>query len=196
MIALGAVTDDRALLDGMADWLERAVDARLVVAVSTVDALLVEEHAVDVVLLGARLRDGSGLLGDVRRLVDAGLRVLVHGDGLDFGQLVAVYLAGADGYLERRRDLHALSTTRVRIAGGGVTQPALSVREREVLVCYASGMTMTALARNLGIHEATAKKYLERVKEKHRLAGRPTYTKLDLANRAREDGFALGDDAS
>jgi two-component system, NarL family, nitrate/nitrite response regulator NarL len=57
-------------------------------------------------------------------------------------------------------------------------------------------MTMTALARKLGIHEATAKKYLERVKEKYRLAGRPTYTKLDLANRAREDGFALGDDAS
>ena len=36
---------------------------------------------------------------------------------------------------------------------------------------------------------------LRRIKKKYRSAGRPTYTKLDLATRVREDGllrYALG----
>ncbi|WP_263651552.1 hypothetical protein [Nonomuraea glycinis] len=37
----------------------------------------------------------------------------------------------------------------------------------------------------------TAKNYLEHVKEKYRKAGRPAYTKLELAVRLREDGLAI-----
>ncbi len=36
----------------------------------------------------------------------------------------------------------------------------------------------------------TAKDYLNRVKAKYRRAGRSTYTKTDLARRAREGGLA------
>jgi hypothetical protein len=56
-------------------------------------------------------------------------------------------------------------------------------------------MTLDAAARRTGIRRATAKHYLERIKQKYRTAGRPTYTKLDLATRVREDGllrFPLG----
>ena len=54
---------------------------------------------------------------------------------------------------------------------------------------YAAGMTLEAAARRTGIRPSTAKHYLERIKQKYRSAGRPTYTKLDLAARVREDGL-------
>jgi two-component system, NarL family, nitrate/nitrite response regulator NarL len=50
-------------------------------------------------------------------------------------------------------------------------------------------MTLDAAARRTGVRPATAKNYLERIKQKYRSAGRPTYTKLDLATRVREDGL-------
>jgi two-component system nitrate/nitrite response regulator NarL len=65
--------------------------------------------------------------------------------------------------------------------------PALSARERAVLVAYVSGMTLTQAARHVGIRPETAKTYLERVRDKYDRAGRPARTKLELANRARED---------
>ncbi|MFD0891281.1 hypothetical protein ACFQ08_42605, partial [Streptosporangium algeriense] len=68
-------------------------------------------------------------------------------------------------------------------------RPVLSPQERAVLLAYASGMTLSAAARSAGVQPGTAKNYLDRVKEKYRRAGRPAYTKLDLATRVREDGW-------
>jgi two-component system nitrate/nitrite response regulator NarL len=68
-------------------------------------------------------------------------------------------------------------------------RPQLSGQERAVLLAYASGLTLKAAARHLGISPDTAKTYLERAKAKYREAGRPTYTKTDLAERVREDGL-------
>lgn len=56
---------------------------------------------------------------------------------------------------------------------------------------YASGATLQAAARRAGIAYGTAREYLERVKCKYTDAGRPTYTKLDLADRVREDRLEL-----
>ncbi len=67
--------------------------------------------------------------------------------------------------------------------------PRLSGQERAVLLGYASGLTLAAAARRAGIRPATAKKYLERIKQKYADCGRNAYTKLDLATRAREDGL-------
>jgi two-component system nitrate/nitrite response regulator NarL len=66
---------------------------------------------------------------------------------------------------------------------------ALAPRELEMLMAYVSGLTMTAAARRIGVRPSTARTYLERIKKKYTAAGRPTYTKLDLAARAREDGL-------
>ena len=66
--------------------------------------------------------------------------------------------------------------------------PRLSARERSVLLAYASGLTLDAVAEQVGIRPSTAKTYLERVKAKYREIGRPAYTKLELAQRASEDG--------
>jgi two-component system, NarL family, nitrate/nitrite response regulator NarL len=78
----------------------------------------------------------------------------------------------------------AAGTARPGSAGG---RPRLSEREQSVLRAYASGLTLDAAARKVGIRPSTAKTYLERVKAKYRQAGRPAYTKLELAQRVNED---------
>ncbi len=60
-----------------------------------------------------------------------------------------------------------------------------------MLTAYASGATLAAAARRAGVAYGTAREYLERVKRKYADAGRPTYTKLDLADRVREDRLEL-----
>jgi len=70
--------------------------------------------------------------------------------------------------------------------------PRLSQREKSVLVAYISGMTLDAVAERVGIRPSTAKTYLERVKAKYREIGRPAYTKLELAQRAHEEGLQAG----
>jgi two-component system, NarL family, nitrate/nitrite response regulator NarL len=67
--------------------------------------------------------------------------------------------------------------------------PRLSQQEEAVLTAYLSGLTMVASARRVGVGLGTAKQYLERVKRKYAAAGRPAYTKLELAQRAVEDGL-------
>lgn len=67
-------------------------------------------------------------------------------------------------------------------------RPKLSDQEERVLVAYASGATPDAAARRAGIKPGTAKQYLDRVKEKYRLAGRPTAPSSISPIRVREDG--------
>ncbi|WP_418961148.1 hypothetical protein [Streptomyces tritici] len=67
--------------------------------------------------------------------------------------------------------------------------PHLSPMELRILLDYASGMTLASAARRAGVSPHTAKDYLKRAKSKYLLAGRPAYTKIDLAQRVREDGL-------
>lgn len=206
MIGLAAVDDDRMLLSGLAAWLADATDLRLVAALDTVDRLL--RHGTDgieVILLDLLLADGSDPADNVRCLAAAGPRVLVVSVVADPGQVMAAYAAGAAGYLTKDRDLDELADAIRDVASGQDLcppelafamahdkrpgRPRLSAQELRLLLAYAAGMTLDAAARRTGIRPATAKHYMERIKQKYRSAGRPTYTKLDLATRVREDGL-------
>jgi two-component system nitrate/nitrite response regulator NarL len=206
MIGLAAVDDDRMLLSGLAAWLANATGLRLVAAADTVDGLLRRgTDGIDVVLLDLLLADNSDPADNVRRLAAAGPRVLVVSVVADPGQIIAAHAAGAAGYLTKDHDLYQLAQAVQDIAEGRDMcspelafamahhkcpgGPRLSAQERRLLLAYASGMTLDAAARRTGVRPATAKNYLERIKQKYRSAGRPTYTKLDLATRVREDGL-------
>ncbi|MFD7229446.1 response regulator [Streptomyces sp. NPDC059881] len=160
----------------------------------------------DVVLLDLVLGDGSQPPDNIRRLRAAGPRVLVISTVVDRRRIVAAIAAGADGYLTKDHDLPTLVRAVEEVAAGGTahsaelafawahddgsTRPSLSPKERQVLLEYASGLTLKATARRVGVSPHTAKYYLDRVKDKYQQAGRPTYTKIDLAARVREDGWA------
>jgi two-component system nitrate/nitrite response regulator NarL len=205
-VTVSAVDDDRMLLDGLTAWLGRVPDLRLICGCRTVGELArVEPEPARVVLLDLVLRDGSDPVTNVRSLVEAGRRVLVISCVPYPDQILAAVNAGASGYLTKDNDLDALAEAIREVAAGRTAhspelalawyrrrdelRPGLTPRERDILVAYASGLTMVAAARRVGIGAATARKYLERVKEKYTAAGRPTYTKLDLAARLREDGL-------
>jgi DNA-binding CsgD family transcriptional regulator len=67
--------------------------------------------------------------------------------------------------------------------------PDLSDKERSLLVAYATGLTLASAAGQVGIRPGTAKAYLRRIKIKYQRAGRPAQTKVELAERVREDGL-------
>ncbi|MCB5163379.1 response regulator transcription factor [Streptomyces bambusae] len=206
MITVSLVDDDRMLREGLRSWLAGADRLRLVAAEPTVDALLaLPGPPAEVVLLDLVLRDDSRAEDNVRRLRAAGSRVLVVSTVADRTRIVSAVAAGADGYLTKDHSLETLTHAVCTIAGGGTAhsaelafawaydagpcRPQLAPRELEVLLDYASGLTLKATARRAGISVNTAKWYLDRVKEKYQEAGRPTYTKIDLARRVEEDGL-------
>ncbi|MEU7898608.1 response regulator [Nonomuraea sp. NPDC049152] len=207
VITVSVVDDDRMLIEGLAAWLAAVPDVRLTGWAATVAELLrTEPSPADVVLLDLLLADRSDPVGNVRTLVRLRRRVLVVSVVTSGDMARQMIDAGAGGYLTKDHDLAALVEKIREVAKEEVAmspelalgwladrdgdRPILSPQERAVLLAYASGMTLTAAARSAGVQPGTAKNYLERVKDKYRKAGRPTYTKLELAARVREDGLA------
>jgi two-component system, NarL family, nitrate/nitrite response regulator NarL len=208
MIRIALIDDDRMLTDGVRRWSTDIADLLVVATYRTVDELLGSpappaSDPIDVVLLDLLLQDGTEPTDNVRRLTLAGHPVLVVSVVAPPGQVADAFSAGARGYLTKSHDLAALADAIRAVAGGGTVyspelasavlqdtrsrSPKLSTRERAVLIAYASGMTLNAVARYVGIQPETAKTYLERVKSKYHQVGRPAYTKIDLARRLRED---------
>lgn len=209
--SVAVVDDDRMLLGGLRSWLAPAPGIDLVATAATVDELVELTGGgppADVVLLDLLLKDGSEPAANIRRLRETGCRVLVISTVADRSRVIAAVAAGADGYLTKDHDLETLVTAVEEVAAGGTAhsaelafawahdaapdRPALSPKEREVLLGYASGLTLKTTARRAGISPHTAKYYLDRVKDKYQRAGRPAYTKIDLASRVREDRLDEG----
>lgn len=67
----------------------------------------------------------------------------------------------------------------------------LSRQEERALALYASGLTIAEVAAHIGVKQDTARKYLQRVRDKFTLAGRPARTKLELARIAWIDGYGV-----
>jgi len=205
VIDVVVVDDDRMLVDGLRGWAAEEPDLRVVAAVASVPELAATGARGDVAVLDLVLRDGSHPVDNVQRTIELGFRVLVVSAWSPPQQVAATFGAGARGYLTKDHDLATLGAAIREVAGGGTSyspelarallhdrrpqRPQLSRQERAVLLAYASGMTLKAAARQVGIRPETANTYLKRVKTKYHEAGRPAYTKIDLANRAREDGL-------
>lgn len=210
-ISVAAIDDDRMLLGGLTAWLGPVDDLELTLTCATVadyEQALADGVAVpDVVLLDLNLRDRTDPADNVRRVLASGGLVIMVSTIPDADGVLATLEAGAAGYLTKDQDLEALLAAIREVAAGGSAlspelafmisrdsrpqRPQLSAQERTVLTAYASGATLAAAARRAGVAYGTAREYLERVKRKYADAGRPTYTKLDLADRVREDRLEL-----
>jgi two-component system nitrate/nitrite response regulator NarL len=211
VIGLGVIDDDQMLLDGMTAWLRQVPDLRVLRTARTVSGFLRDNPGASaepqVVLLDLNLRDNSAPAGNVARLRARGHRVLMVSAIAESGHVLATIEAGAAGYITKDHDLAALADAARRVAGGvsAITpelafilsqdrrpaRPSLSPQEQAVLAAYARGSTLQVAARQVGVAYGTARAYLERVKNKYSEAGRPARTKLELAERLREDRIGL-----
>lgn len=186
-IKVAAVLDNLILADSLRAWATKHQDIHLITVTTTVAELLrAEQLACAVVLLDASLRAEPDPAVNTRRLLDAGHRVLVIDGSPELEAVARTLAAGAHGYLTRDHGLAALGMTVRAIAFGGKAwtigptaaakpdghpvRPQFSEREHAVLVGYASGQTLEATARDLGISLETAKTYLKRVKAKYQMA--------------------------
>jgi DNA-binding NarL/FixJ family response regulator len=208
-----AVVDDHPMvLAGVASWLADTGAGRvdLVCAVQTWSELLFHpEFPADVVVLDLDLRDGIPAPTKISLLRTAGVAVVVmtaFGDSTNVAQCLA---AGAQAFVDKSRGATDLTQAILTAAGddppltpneaAAIVQheatrqvPALSGQERHALMLYASGLPLKSVARRMGVTFETAKCYVDRVREKYARAGRDARTKIELRERAVEDGLLSG----
>ena len=181
VIRVAAVDDHPILLDGIAAHFARhAPDILLVATAEDVAALLEEDLGDDVasvVLLDLRLRDGSDVASNVRRLRATGARVLLF-TGEQRPALVRRALdEGALGLVLKEdpqdRLVEAIRTADTgemyvssRLAHSIVTDPRgnvrLSARQLRVLELIARGLPQADIARMLHITEDTLRTHRKR----------------------------------
>ena len=164
----------------------------------------------DVVLLDLRLGDDSDPFANAHRLIARGAHVLIY-SSLESPYLIRRALqAGVHGVIEKSRPIAELTEAVRTVAAGEVyatadwaaaidadgdfPQTKLSARQRDVLELYASGESAKRVARLLDLSPETVQDYLERIRTKYALAGRPANTKIELFRRAQEDGLLPGPD--
>lgn len=202
---LAAIDDHPLILTGLqAELVRGAPDIKLVDAVPTVDQLLARESGADVVLLDLQLGDDSSPTANVVALQQAGYRVLAHADGYAPDQVEEAVAAGADGTFSKSCSPGALIEAIRAVAWGHVpdldlvgdipariptVRPQLSPRELETIILYVSGLPMKSVARRLDIGIETVREYLKRIRSKYSSLQRPAGTRMEMYQRAVEDGI-------
>ncbi len=201
-----AAVDDHPIVLGGISWLEAEQSGiRVVGAETTVDGLLMGpgRHA-DVVLLDLELGDGTTAERNVAAILAAGPAVLILAASDRPLSVRAAMRAGALGYVLKSEENDAVRAAIRAVAAGGAwvsprlayilatdeapDRPTLSPQETRALRLYATGMPLKSVARRMTIGEETVKQYLGRVREKYARVGRTAATKLELYQRAVEDG--------
>ncbi|MFS0895614.1 response regulator [Microbacterium sp. 179-I 3D3 NHS] len=166
----------------------------------------------DVVVLDLTLGDGTTVTENVRSLVGDGASVVIHSVADRPAAVREALLAGAAGVVSKSSALDDVLDAIRTVADGealnnvewasavegdrAFADAQLSVREREVLRLYATGLPLKAVAERLGVAYSTAKENITRIRVKYVEVGRPAPTKVDLLRRAMEDGIVAADGAS
>jgi two-component system uhpT operon response regulator UhpA len=199
-------------------WLSReSTEVHVAVAASTwADLLVHPAFPVEVVMLDLQLRDGIPAPMKVATLRTAGVATVIISTHATGAEVRACVNAGALGYLPKSEPAHEMIRAAQHAARGqsyvtpilaslliadrdgdlDVGVPQLSPQELRALTLYASGLPMKNVARRLNVSYETAKSYVDRVREKYEQAGRGARTKVELYQRAVEDGFLSHDTPS
>lgn len=205
-VVVAAVDDHPVVAVGLRAGLA-AVDAslRLTTSAPTVRELLDHHERFDVVLLDLALHDGSVTADNVDRLVGTGARVLIYtGEGQHQIPLQQAMAHGALGVVTKGQPVAEVADAIRTVSRGDVAisptlaaafeasarlRPQLSTRERQVLGLYAGGLPAKAVARRLGVEIGTTKVYLRRIRQKYAALERGAASRVELYQRAVEDGF-------
>ncbi|MEU4014932.1 sigma factor-like helix-turn-helix DNA-binding protein [Microbacterium sp. NPDC028030] len=139
----------------------------------------------------------------------AGIRVLALLSSRSRVLTNQLVTAGIDAVVATADDEDAFLAAAQTVLSGGSTisagarppapgpegAPRLSRQEERVLALYASGLTIAEVAERIGVRHDTARKYLQRVRDKLSMPGRPARSKLELARIAWAEGYVLSIDS-
>lgn len=159
----------------------------------------------DVVIMDLQLTGGAQEFGELRRLTQAGRRVVVYtGDGSRATAVKCIGL-GALAYVAKSEGrAHLVAAVRAAADGRAYTPPSLSgaiaaddsagrprlaPMEIEALRAWFASSSKGMAAAVLGISPRTVDTYIERVRVKYAAVGREAPTKSALVARALEDGL-------
>lgn len=216
MSRVALIDDHESVRLGLELACERADEGAVVFSGSTVGSYLDWRAATgatpaDVVVLDLTLGDGTTVTENVTALVADGASVVIHSVADRPAAVREALAAGAAGVVSKSSSLddvlHAIRTVASGEALNNVewasavegdrefADAQLSVRERDVLRLYATGLPLKAVAERLGVAYSTAKENITRVRVKYVEVGRPAPTKVDLLRRAMEDGIVASDGA-
>jgi two-component system response regulator DevR len=198
-VLVGVVDDHDLLVAGIRALLSaRNSPARFVAGANTVDALLETGEDFEVVILDVRLDDGSTAEDNIRRLAAEGVAVLLHADSRHREAPVTLDRSGAMGLVWKNDPARTLLGAIVTVSRGepwvsheeGI-RVELTHRETEVLRLHVTGLkyTETAAALDPPVSVESVKTYLQRIRRRYDEAGRPASTRMELRQRALEDGL-------
>jgi len=209
-IRVVAVDDHPVMLLGVQEAARRAgAPLRFVETAASVRDLRTPAGEADVALLDLRLNDGSRPKDNVGALLARGLRVLVYTDGAHLAWMSDAVMAGAHGIVLKHQPVEVLVEAVTTVHAGeeylsvelaevlhesASLRPHLTDREIEVLTLLFRGMVTKQVARRLHCQESTVKEHLKRIRGKYAALGRSVSTRVELVQRAVEDGFVERDD--
>lgn len=198
-IKVGVVDDHDLLVAGVRALLcTPNSPARFVAGADSVAGLLRTHRDFDVVVLDVRLQDGSHPEENVRTLSGRGHAVLLHADRTHREAAPILSRSAARGLVWKNDPAIQLLRAIVAVAQGEPWLPAtssrsvdLTNRETEVLRLYATGLKYsdTAAALDPPVSVESVKTYLSRIRKRYAIAGRPASTRMELRQRALEDGL-------
>lgn len=208
---LAIVEDHELTRQGLESMLNDNADFNVIASATNVPELftaLGRKRKVDLVVLDLRLSDESQPIDNVEKIEELTDNIVVLSSLESPYLLRQVLKTSVAEVLSKtqpseevvaavRRTLSgkpAISTEMAAAMDGDPLLEAvdLSDRQREVLELYASGEPAKRVARLTGLKQDTVNDYLNRVRQKYSSVGRDTFTKLDLYQRAQEDGFLPG----
>ena len=204
-LRVAAVDDHPVMLLGIHEASRRIAQKVHVVATARSVADLGLQHGeADVGVLDLRLSDGSRPKDNVSRLLDLGMRCLVFTDQANLPLMSEAVTAGAQGIVLKHQPARQLVEA-IHAVGAGSSflpvelaemlarstssRPHLTDREIEVLSLLAEGLVTKQVARKLELQESTVKEHLKRIRGKYAALGRPVSTRVELIQRAMEDGY-------
>lgn len=201
---IGIVDDHPAVMLGVVSILNAQPDMIVTATASSVTELLSHGDSFDGVLLDLKLADESTPSENIRRISVLGVPILVYTSGDRPSMIREAARAGAAGMIRKSESpADIVSAVRTMIRGEVVASAdwaaaidfdpefvrvRLSPREAEVLGHYASGETAERVASLLFISRETVLDHIRRIRAKYADAGRAAPTKIDLHQRAMEDG--------
>jgi DNA-binding NarL/FixJ family response regulator len=201
------VDDHPAVVEGVRAWCTAAEPSIVVVASGDRPAVAAVGPGAeaDVVVFDLLLEAGIPSFHALGQLVESGRRVVVYSQAVDNDTIlrclelgVATYLTKAEGREHLIPALVAAAGDRPYISpalGGAMAgdrradRPALSEREREVLLAWFESDSKNLVAARFGLSVKTIDTYIGRVRIKYAEVGRPATTKAALVARALQDGL-------